>query len=41
MSLFKDGVMWAAQKSKLKYILNKAQLTQRVSTKIIGGGALL
>ena len=33
--------MRTAQKSKLKHILNKAQPTQRVSTKIIGGGALL
>ena len=43
LSLFKDGVMRTAQKSKLKtYILNKAQPTQQpASTKIIDGGALL
>ena len=43
MSLFKDGVMRTANKSKLEsYILNKVQPTKEpVSTRIIDGGALL
>lgn len=43
MSLFKDGVLRTAQKSKLKsYILDKVEMTKEPdSTKIIDGGALL
>ena len=43
MSLFKDGVMRTAQKSKLKsHILDKVKATQEpVSIKIADGGALL